>query len=311
MATIVITEFMTEGSVDDLARDYDVLYEADLFERPDDLIGLMADAEGLIVRNRTQVTAELLDKAPRLRVIGRLGVGLDNIDMDACAERHIPVFPASGANDASVAEYVIGSAFHLIRRAFTATTRILDGAWPRQDFVGEELQGRSLGLIGFGSIARVLAAKASSLDLEILAYDPHLPEDDPAWRLASRCTDVAELLAVADIVSLHVPKLPSTENLIDAEAIQLMKPGAILINAARGGIVDEEALANALSSGHLGGAALDVLAVEPPTKESVAKFRGLDNLILTPHVAGPTIQSDIRVSGVTADNVRRILSSPA
>ncbi|MEM7042050.1 MAG: hydroxyacid dehydrogenase [Pseudomonadota bacterium] len=311
MATIVITEFMTEGSVDDLARDYDVLYEADLFERPDDLIGLMADAEGLIVRNRTQVTAELLDKAPRLRVIGRLGVGLDNIDMDACAERNIPVFPASGANDASVAEYVIGSAFHLIRRAFTATTRILDGAWPRQDFVGEELQGRSLGLIGFGSIARVLAAKASSLDLEILAYDPHLPEDDPAWRLASRCTDVAELLAAADIVSLHVPKLPSTENLIDAEAIQLMKPGAILINAARGGIVDEEALANALSSGHLGGAALDVLAVEPPTKESVAKFRGLDNLILTPHVAGPTIQSDIRVSGVTADNVRRILSSPA
>ena len=311
MAKIVITEFMTEDSVHDLARDHDVVYEADLFERPDDLVALAVDAEGLIVRNRTQVTAVLLDAAPRLRVIGRLGVGLDNIDMEACADRNISVFPATGANDASVAEYVIGSAFQLIRRAFDATSRILEGEWPRQDFVGEELQGRTLGLVGFGSIARVLATKAAGLGLEILAHDPHVPAEDPAWRLATRCPELGELLASADIVSLHVPKLPSTENLIDARAIQAMKPNAILINAARGGIVDEAALADALHAGHLGGAALDVLAVEPPTKESVARFRGLDNLILSPHVAGPTVQSDIRVSGLTADNLRRVLSSPA
>lgn len=309
MAKIVITEFMTQGAVDDLAGDFDVVYETDLFERPDDLIGLIGDADGLIVRNRTQVTTDLLDKAPKLRVVGRLGVGLDNIDMDACAARDIPVFPATGANDASVAEYVIGSAFHLIRRVFTATTRILDGEWPRQDFMGEELQGRSLGLIGFGSIARMVARKAESLDIEILAFDPHVPADDPAWQQVSRIDDLSELLRQADIVSLHIPRLPSTENLIDGEALALMKPGAILINAARGGVVDEAALAEALRSGHLGGAALDVLATEPPTKESVAKFKGLDNLILTPHIAGPTIQADVRVSGVTADNVRRVLSS--
>jgi len=311
MAKIVISEFMTQAAVDDLAGDFDVVYQQDLFERPDDLIALVGDAEGLIVRNRTQVTAALLDAAPRLRVIGRLGVGLDNLDMAACAERNIPVFPATGANDASVAEYVIGSAFHLIRRAFTATPRILDGEWPRQDFFGEELQGRCLGLIGFGSIARVVARKAKGLDLEIIAHDPHLPAEDPAWQRARRMAELPDLLKKADIVSLHVPKLPSTENLIDGDAIQAMKPGAILINAARGGIVDEQALAAALRSGHLGGAALDVLAIEPPTLESVAMFKGLDNLILTPHIAGPTVQSDVRVSGVTADNVRRVLSSPA
>ncbi|MEM8948963.1 MAG: hydroxyacid dehydrogenase [Pseudomonadota bacterium] len=310
MPKIVITEFMTKGAVDDLARDYDVVYETDLFERPDDLIALVGDAEGLIVRNRTQVTANLLDAAPRLRVIGRLGVGLDNLDMEACAARNIPVYPATGANDASVAEYVIASAFHLIRRAFHATSRILDGEWPRQAFVGEELQGRCLGLIGFGSIARVLARKAESLDLKILAYDPHLAEGDPAWKEVSRVAGLTELLTSADIVSLHIPRLPSTEHLIDSAAIASMKPGAILINAARGGIVDEDALAEALRSGHLSGAALDVLETEPPTKESIAKFKGLTNLILTPHIAGPTIQSDIRVSGVTAENVRHVLSSP-
>lgn len=311
MPKIVITEFMTQDAVDRLAQDHHVVYEADLFERPDDLATLVRDADGLIVRNRTQVTADLLDAALGLRVIGRLGVGLDNLDMAACAARNIPVFPATGANDDSVAEYVIGSAFHLIRRAFTATPRILDGEWPRRDFLGEEVQGRKLGLVGFGSIARTVARKAGSLDLEILAFDPHVPAEDPAWRPVIRLDDLTGLLAKADIISLHVPRLPSTENLIDSEAIASMKPGAILINAARGGIVDEEALAEALRSGHLGGAALDVLATEPPTRESVAKFQGLDNLILTPHVAGPTVQSDIRVSGVTAENVRRALSSSA
>jgi len=306
---VVITEFMTKTAVDDLAIEHDVIYEPDLFERPDDLVALVSDTDALIVRNRTQITADLLEAAPGLRVIGRLGVGLDNIDTAACNARNIPVFPATGANDASVAEYVIGATFHLIRRVFTATPRILEGAWPRQDFLGGEIQGLNLGLIGFGSIARMVAKKAASLDLAIMAHDPFLSADDPAWQEATRMANLTDLLQKADIVSLHVPKLPSTENLINNDAIALMKTSAILINAARGGIVDEEALANALRAGHLAGAALDVLAIEPPTKESVAKFAGLDNLILTPHVAGPTLQSDVRVSSVTADNVRQVLSS--
>lgn len=300
---------MTQEAVDGLARDFHVIYEPDLFERPDDLAKLVPAADGLIVRNQTQVTADLLEAAPKLRVIGRLGVGLDNLDMAACEARNIPVFPATGANDASVAEYVIGAAFHLVRRVFTATPRIINGEWPRRDFFSEELQGRSLGLIGFGSIARVVARKALGLDVEILAFDPYITADDAAWQSVTRVTELTDLLKRSDIVSLHVPRLPSTENLIDSAAIAHMKPDAILINAARGGIVDEEALADALKDGRLGGAALDVLAIEPPTKASVAKFEGLDNLILTPHIAGPTVQSDVRVSGVTADNVRLVLSS--
>ncbi len=307
MARIVITEFMTQSAVDDLAQDFEIVYERDLFERPDDLEALIAEADGLIVRNRTRVTAELLAAASRLRVIGRLGVGLDNIDLEACAARQIPVCPATGANDASVAEYVIGCILHLVRRVFAATPTVLEGHWLRERYFGEEVAGRTLGLVGFGSIGRMVARKARALDLEVGAYDPHLAPDDPAWSGAFRFPSLAELLAKADISSLHLPLLPATRNLIDADAIARMKPGAILINAARGGIVDEDALAAALRSGHLGGAALDVLATEPPTGDSVAKFKGIDNLILTPHVAGPTVQSDRRVSGVTAANVRRML----
>lgn len=308
MAKVVITEFMTQSAIDDLAQDFDVIYERDLFERPEDLKALVIDADGLIVRNRTQVRTDLLEAATKLRVIGRLGVGLDNLDMEACAARNIPVFPATGANDASVAEYVIGSALHLVRRVFTATPTVLDGKWLREVYFGEEIAGRRLGLIGFGSIARMVAKKAVALDVEISAFDPYIDEDDPIWSDVSRDVALSSLLSKVDIVSLHVPFLPSTRNLIDAAAIETMKPGAILINAARGGIVDEDALASALKSGHLAGAALDVLATEPPTNESVAKFQGIDNLILTPHIAGPTVQSDVRVSGVTAANVRRVLN---
>ena len=311
MAKIVITEFMTQSAIDDLARDFDIIYERDLFERPEDLKALVADADGLIVRNRTQVRDDLLEVATKLCVIGRLGVGLDNLDMEACAARNIPVFPATGANDASVAEYVIGSALHLIRRVFTATPTVLQGKWLREAYFGEEIAGRRLGLIGFGSIARVVAKKAKALEVEISAFDPHLDENDPAWSDVVREPTLSSLLSKADIVSLHVPFLPSTKNLIDALAIDMMKPGAILINAARGGIVDEDALASALKSGRLAGAALDVLATEPPTETSVAKFRDIDNLILTPHIAGPTVQSDVRVSGVTAANVRRVLEKVA
>ncbi|MGI9452276.1 MAG: NAD(P)-dependent oxidoreductase, partial [Geminicoccaceae bacterium] len=257
MTKIVITEFMTQSAVDGLIEDFDVVYERDLFERPDDLKRLVFDAEGLIVRNRTQVRADLLDAAPKLRVIGRLGVGLDNLDMEACAARRIPVFPATGANDASVAEYVLGSALHLIRRVFTATESVLEGKWLRETYFGEEIAGRRLGLVGFGSIARTVAKKATGLDIDVSAFDPFVDADDSAWAGVKRETELSALLASADIVSLHVPFLPSTAKLIDEAAIKIMKPGAILINAARGGIVDEDALASALKSGHLGGAALD------------------------------------------------------
>ncbi len=309
MAEIVISEFMEPKAVDDLAADFDLRYDPTLFERPDELCALLAPARALIVRNRTQVRGAVLEAGRQLEAIGRLGVGLDNIDLEACRARGIQVLPATGANDVSVAEYVLATAMVLLRGAYFASAEVRRGDWPRERLIGREIAGKRLGLVGFGSIGRVVAAKARALDMLVSAYDPNIPKGDRAWLGASYATSLRQLLEVSDIVSLHLPLSPSTRGVIDAEAIAAMKPGALLINAARGGIVDEAALAEALRAGRLGGAALDVFADEPLTAEAAARFTGLPNLILTPHIAGRTEECDLRVSAVTAANVRRALES--
>src|SRR5919199_4162719 len=169
MPDIVITEFMDETAVRDLARGRDVLYAPALVDRPDDLRAAVADAHALIVRNRTQVRGALLDAAPRLKVVGRLGVGLDNIDVDACAARGVAVCPATGANDVSVAEYVIAAALILLRGAYFASADVAAGAWPRDRLIGREVSGKRLGLVGFGSIARETAKLAAALGMNVAA----------------------------------------------------------------------------------------------------------------------------------------------
>jgi (S)-sulfolactate dehydrogenase len=176
------------------------------------------------------------------------------------------------------------------------------GKWPRNALIGGEVSGRTLGLVGNGAIARETAARARALGLRIAAFDPYLPADSPHWR-DSLSMPLDHLLAEADIVSLHTPLTQETRHMINAAAIARMKPTAVLINAARGGVVDEEALANALRAGRLAGAALDVFEVEPLSAAAGAKFAGLENVILTPHIAGVTAESNIRVSYVTLDNV--------
>jgi (S)-sulfolactate dehydrogenase len=307
VAEIVISEFMERAAVDDLSGDYEVVYEPTLFERPDELCALLARARALIVRNRTEVRGAVLAAGDRLEAIGRLGVGLDNIDVAACAARGIAVLPARGANDVSVAEYVIATALLLLRGAWFATAEVLRGAWPRERLIGHEIAGRQLGLVGYGSIARVVAAKARGLDMTVAAYDPYVRKGEPAWHGIRYCQTLEQLMAVADIVSVHVPLLPATRGLIDAAALAAMKPGAVLINAARGGIVDEAAVVEALRAGRLAGAALDVFEEEPLTVEAARRFEQVPNLILTPHIAGRTAECDVRVSAVTAANIRRAL----
>jgi (S)-sulfolactate dehydrogenase len=307
VAEIVISEFMEQAAVDDLSGEYDVLYEPTLFERPDELCALLPPARALIVRNRTEVRGAVLAAGERLEAIGRLGVGLDNIDVASCAARGIAVLPASGANDVSVAEYVIATAMLLLRGAWFVTAEVLRGAWPRERLIGHEIAGRQLGLVGYGSIARVVARKARGLDMTVAAYDPYVRKGEPAWHGIRYCQTLAQLMASADVVSVHVPLLPATRGLIDAAALAAMKPGAILINAARGGIVDETAVVEALRAGRLAGAALDVFAAEPLTAEAASRFEQVPNLILTPHIAGRTAECDIRVSTLTAANVRRAL----
>lgn len=306
MPDIVITEFMDEAAIANHFGGRDVLYDPKLVDDPARLQAALAGARALVVRNRTQVRPPLLAHAPRLQVVGRLGVGLDNIDMEACKARGIAVFPATGANDLSVAEYVITAALVLLRRAWFASEAVAAGQWPRTQLMGRELQGKRLGLVGYGAIARETAARARALGMSIAAYDPYVPADSSLWDETERPT-LDALLATSDVVSLHVPLTADTKHMIGAAALGRMKPDSILVNAARGGVVDEQALADALRAGRLGGAALDVFETEPLTAASGAKFAGLRNLLLTPHIAGVTEESNVRVSAVTAAAVRRHL----
>jgi (S)-sulfolactate dehydrogenase len=308
MPEIVISEFMDEAAIQASFAGRDVLYDPKLVDDPARLAAAVRDARALIVRNRTQVRGALLEAAARLEVVGRLGVGLDNIDVPACEARGIAVYPATGANDLSVAEYVITAALMLLRRAWLSTSRVVAGEWPRTDLMGREMDGKRLGLVGYGSIARVTGRMARGLGMTVAAYDPLLAADHAAWRDAERL-ELPALLATSDVVSLHVPLTDRTRNMLDAAAIRGMKRGAILVNAARGGVVDELALCEALRSGHLGGAALDVFEREPVDAAYGARFAGVPNLVLTPHIAGVTDESNVRVSSVTAAAVARHLGA--
>jgi (S)-sulfolactate dehydrogenase len=306
MVDIVITEFFDAWAVEDLKRDFAVHYDPKLVDKPDEIVRHAAAAPALIVRNRTQVRGNVLAGCKALKVIGRLGVGLDNIDMAECARRSIQVFPATGANSVSVAEYVIAAALVGARNIWQANAAVLAGKWPRNDMMFHEIAGRRLGLIGFGGIGRAVATRARAMDMSVCAYDPAMNVADPVWsQYGTEPVDLDTLLATSDIVSLHVPLTPSTRNLIDAKTLARMKPTAFLINTARGGIVDEAALASALKSGKLGGAALDVYDREPLAAGSV--LEGVPNLFLTPHIAGVTLESNHRVSTVTVENVRNAL----
>lgn len=309
MPDIVISEFMDTTAVEATARDYDVHYDPALVDRPENLKKLLAGSRGLVVRNRTQVNSEILQAAPNLKVVGRLGVGLDNIDLEACRQRGVTVCPATGANDAAVAEWVIVCVMTLLRGSFLFRGQMLAGEWPRSHAMGYETAGKTLGLVGFGQIARVTARLAQSLGMRVIAYDPYVSADDPCWQGFFRIDELAELLGQSDAVSLHVPLNDATRHLMNAGAIDQMKKGAVLVNAARGGVVDEKAMVAAMKSGDLAGAALDVYETEPLSKEAAAQFADLPNLILTPHIGGVTVESNQRVSQVTMANVCRVLEA--
>ncbi len=309
MPLVVVSEFMNEAALAPLRAEHEVLFDPELVDERSALLAAVADAEAIIVRNRTQVDDELLTAAPRLRVVGRLGVGLDNIDMGACQRRGIAVHPATGANTRAVAEYVIASVMMLFRGAYQARDRMVDGAWPRGALQGRETSGKTLGLVGLGGIARVVAERATAFGMTVAAFDPFLTADDPAWTGVTRVDNLADLLARSDAISLHVPLTDSTRHLINADSLGTMRSGAIVVNTSRGGVVDDAALAAAIRIGHIAGAALDVFETEPLTATAAEMFADLDNVVLTPHIAGLTTESNERVSDVTVENVKKTLDN--
>ncbi|WP_300518819.1 hydroxyacid dehydrogenase [Aliiroseovarius sp.] len=304
---ILITEFMEEEAVERLKAARPTAYAPDLADRQEDIPARMAGIQALIVRNRTQVTEALLASAPDLKMVGGLGAGLDNIDLDACAAAGVEVIPATEATTLPVAEYVVANALILLRQAYQSGHAMKAGNWPQAACSGREVSGRRLGLIGFGAIAQEAARLATALGMKVSAYDPHVPVDDPAWEGAT-ARHFEAILASSDVISLHVPLNGATRHMMNAEAFAMMREGAVVINAARGGVVDEAALADAMRAGHIGGAALDVFEEEPLTEEGAGVFKGLSNLILTPHIAGITRDSHTRASTMIADLVLERLS---
>ena len=310
MGRVVITEFMDERALVPLRAQHEVRYDPRLVDNAPRLLQEAATADAIIVRNRTQVRGDLLAALARCKVVGRLGVGLDNIDVSACEARGMRVIPATGANALSVAEYVVGTAMLLLRGVYASTPAVAGGQWPRNALSnGREIGGKALGLIGFGYIGQLTARLAQGLGMTIIAFDAMMKPDNPVFANSGvRCASLEDVIKSADVVSLHVPLVGSTRGLFDAARIAAMKPGAVLINTARGGIVEEVALGAALKAGRLGGAAIDVFGAEP--MPVATHFQDCPNLILTPHVAGVTFEANERVSFLIADKVLEALAKP-
>ena len=296
---VVVSEFIAPDGVATLEASVDLLADATLVSDRARLLVAVADADALIVRDRTQVDVELLDAAPRLRTVGRLGVGTDNLDLETMKARGIAVHLATGANAISVAEHVIGALLFLSRPSFATTARVIAGEWPRTELIGRELAGRTLGLLGFGATARAVAQRAAALGMAIVASDPVVTDAGPGVTLL----EPDALFAASDALSVHAPLLPSTRGLVGERTLGLMPVGALLVDTSRGGVVDHDAVVAALRSGHLAGAALDVHPVEPVDAAAGARYAGVPGLLLTPHLAGVTHESNVRISTVIADAV--------
>jgi (S)-sulfolactate dehydrogenase len=309
MTEIIISEFFDDATVENLSRDYEVLFDPTLADRQGDLPALLGDCKALLVRNRTQVTAALLNHGPNIKVIGRLGVGLDNIDLPACAARNVEVCPATGANSVSVAEYTVTAMLVLLKRGiFQVSRRVIDGEWPRTELMGLEAANRTFGLIGYGAISREVSVRVRALGMQVIGYDPFVPPGDPLWG-DTKAVSLDEIFDNSDVISCHVPLNDDTRHIINSSAVDRMRKGAIIINASRGGVLDEAAIIAGLKSGKLGGAAIDVFEHEPLDKEGGAPFAGVPNLIVTPHVAWATEEADIKTGEVTVANVRRVLEA--
>jgi D-3-phosphoglycerate dehydrogenase / 2-oxoglutarate reductase len=260
----------------------------------------LATADALLVRSKTKVTAALLDLAPVLKVIGRPGTGVDNIDLAAATRRGMVVMNTPAGNSVSAAEHTMGLLLALLRNIPQANSSLRRGRWERQLFTGTELNGKTLGIVGYGKIGTEVAKRALGFKVDVLVFDPFVSET-LAREQSIRLVDLDELLKRSDIVTLHAPVTAATRNLINAETIAKMKDGAFLVNAARGDLVDEEALLAALKSGRLAGAAMDVFVNEP---EPNAELIGLPNVVATPHLGASTVEAQEKVGYEIALQVR-------
>ena len=265
----------------------------------DQLLEAIGDYEALIVRGRTKVTSAVFEAAPNLKVVGRAGVGVDNIDLAAAQSNGVTVVNAPTATSIAVAEHTLAMMLSLIRHVARADATMKSGLWEKKKLVGSELNGKVLGIIGMGNIGSGVAQRAAAFGMSILGYDPFLDEAAIGQRGAEPVT-LNELYARSDFISLHIPLTPETRGIINGQTIGLMKRGAYLICAARGGVIDETALLNALESGQIAGAALDVFSNEPPGLTALVAH---PNVVATPHIGAQTVEAQVRAAVDIAEEV--------
>ena len=280
----------------------EVTYEPEI--TPDQIAEKIAEFDVVVVRSRTKITKELIQKADKCKILARVGVGLDNIDQSAAKEKNIRVINAVEGAMNAVAELVIGLMLSLAREIPRADREVRNGNWIKKELMGSELRGKYLGIVGLGNIGKRLGRLAKSFNMNIISYDVVPIDEDFSKEVGLMKADLGTLLASADYVSLHVPLLDSTKHMIDAEKIATMKNTSRIINTSRGGVIDEEALYNALKNGNLGGAALDVFEVEPATSN---KLRELPNFISTPHMGAQTKEAQSLAANVIAEKIIQIL----
>jgi D-3-phosphoglycerate dehydrogenase len=304
---ILVTEDIKAEVLDRLAEQYRVVRDGTLWKDGSRLRDQIREARTIIIRNQTRLTAELLAAAPKLLAIGRHGVGLDNIDLDAASQAGVVVLAPLDANALSVAELTMGLILALARMIPAADRSTKNGHWERIRFTGIELAGQTLAICGFGRIGRKVAGLARAFGMHIVVFDPFVKTDSAALREAGAapCSQLEEALAQAEFVTAHSPLTAETWHTFNIRTFAAMKHGAFFINTSRGGVVDEAALLEALQRGHLAGAALDVREVEPPTARGA--FEALDNVILTPHIASFTREAQTRTAEAVAADIDRIL----
>ncbi|MGH7860476.1 MAG: phosphoglycerate dehydrogenase [Candidatus Binatia bacterium] len=271
---------------------------------PEEIRRAIAPYDALVVRSGTRVTAEIIEAGARLKVIGRAGIGVDNIDVEAATKRGIVVMNTPGGNNVTTAEHTVTLLLALARNIPQASASLRAGKWERGKFTGVEVSNKTLGIVGIGNIGSVVAERAQGLKMKVIACDPYISAEAAA-RLGIELVTLEDLFTRADFVSVHTPLTPETRGLIGAEELARMKRGVRLVNCARGGIIDEQALADAVRSGHVAGAALDVFTEEPPPKDH--PLFGLDAVIATPHLGASTDEAQINVAIAIAEQVADFL----
>jgi D-3-phosphoglycerate dehydrogenase len=303
---ILVTENIVGPGMERLKANYEVAWDKILWRKADELLRVIAKYDALIVRNQTKVTADLLKVAARCVVVGRAGVGVDNIDVEAASHLGIVVAFTPEENSISVAEQVIGLMLCLARRFPAADASVKRGEWNRMGFLGMELFGKTLGIFGLGRIGARVALRAAAFGMRIIGYDPYLTKNHfTVTETHTELVDMDTLLKESDFITIHAPSTPETKHMINEDTLAKMKPMAYLINTSRGSAVKEAALYDALSKGKLAGAALDVREEEPPRESPLHE---LENVLLTPHVAAFTREAQDRVVESLAEDVDRVLS---